>query len=122
MTVMTPPQAESTEQRIRHLEAANKELLNEFSDDVELALSDVPEDSSTEQKLQILEIINRELTDAVNSQDELPSKPKFGKFDGPIVSIHIKGRPDPVWIDVDGVNIDTNEHVQLTPEVIKKLG
>jgi len=115
------PTIELTHQRIRQLESLNKELLNGLRDDVELALPEVPEDRSAEQKLQILETINRELTDAINSQDELPTKPKFGKFDGPIVSIHIKGRPDPVWIDVDGVNIDTNERVQLTPEVIKKL-
>ena len=104
------------EQRIQKLESLNNELLKEIRDDVELALPEIP-DSPAEEKLRVLGDINSLLTDAVNSSDELPSKPKFGKFDGPIVSIHVKSKPDKVWIDVDGVNVDTGERVQLTPEV-----
>ncbi len=108
------------EQRIRKLESLNNELLKEIRDDVELALPEIPE-SPAEEKLRVLENINSLLTDAVNSSDDLPSKPKFGKFDGPIVPIHVKSKPDQVWIDVDGVNVDTGERVQLTAEVKKLL-
>lgn len=110
----------SAEQRIKQLESINKELLSEFSDDIEMALPEVP-DGRADEKLKVLETINQMLTDAINSEHELSSKPKYGKFDGPIVPVHIKGKSDQIWIDVDGVNIDTGESVQLTPGVIKQL-
>jgi hypothetical protein len=107
--------------KIQKLEIANKELVDELGDSVELPpLFEVPSDP--DEKLKALEANNRTLTDAVNAEPgELPSKPKFGKFNGPTTKVHVKGVP--VWIDVDGVNIDTGERYKLPlpPEIAEEL-
>ncbi|MCU1241753.1 MAG: hypothetical protein JWO71_2479 [Candidatus Acidoferrum typicum] len=106
-------------EEIRHLEAANKELMNSLDESLELGLHEVPDDPFG--KLQALKCNNEILTEALNAPEALPSKPKFGKTDGPIISVHVKSKPEPIWIDKDGVNVDTGERVQLPPSVIEKL-
>jgi len=101
-------------EQIQKLETSIQELQEELGD-VEVSLQPVPDDLDA--KIEVLKANELTLRDALTEPSELPSKPKFGKFDGPIVMIRVVGRPDPVWVDVDGVNVDDGTQVKMTSDL-----
>lgn len=110
--------------KVSALETSNQELLDGLNEDeltsVEALLVPIPNDNLDEQ-IAALEHNDRILREAMTVPSEQPEKPKFGKFDGPIVSTFVKGRMNAVWVDVDGVSIHTGEQVQMTPGLRDKI-
>lgn len=125
VSVESAPVPDLTEE-IQKWETNNQELLDELPDDpdvFEIALPSVPENPA--EKLAVLKQIDGMLRRAINSLFERTEKlmsvaPTFGKFNGPIALIPLKGRAG-TWIDVDGVNIDDGTRIEITPQIQKLI-
>jgi hypothetical protein len=108
---------------ISQLEYVNAELQEAIDSDIILPL--VP-DGPLEDKLAALRNVNERLTEIINAQDESepmpePEKPKFGN--GLAVSLRFKLNGELVspWVDETGIDIDTGEKYNLSPELQQQL-
>src|SRR6266404_1864658 len=113
------------DQYIRQLESVNEEL-KQAVEDVEITLPNIPATASKEEKLELLKKINEILAKVVNevvpaTSENVELKPTFGR--GLAVPLDLKGKEDSVWVDEDGVDVDTGEKYNLSPaaqEIHKK--
>lgn len=110
------------ESKISLMETVNKELMESDTLDVEFIenLPKIPENASDEEKLQILEATNEKLAEAINAADDNrhnePVAPKFGRGLAVELKLKINGETQWVWVDEDGVDVDTGEKYNLSPE------
>jgi len=110
--------ADDKKEQIQKLETSIQELQEELGH-VEVSLQPVPDDLDAQ--IEVLKANELTLRDALTEPSDLPSKPKFGKFDGPIVMIRVVGKLDPVWVDVDGTNIDDGTQVKMTADLQARI-
>jgi Protein of unknown function (DUF3987) len=120
--VGTETSDEDAQCEIRQLESVNAELLEGLDSDI--VLPSVP-DGPIEDKLVALRKINLVLTDAINAEDKEPEPdvvaPKFGHGLSVQLRFNYKGETVSPWVDETGMDVDTGEKYNLSPELKRQL-
>jgi hypothetical protein len=110
-------------EEIRKLKKENETVLESLDEDsADVVLPEFDEADDLDTRIRVLNEIQSILYKVVEKEPPLPPDPgTFGKFNGPFVVVNVVGEPDPVFIDVDGVDIYKGRKLAVTPWVQKKI-